>query len=130
MWRATQHHFVYRAGDYFEGEADEAEFFDWRRDHQVTIGHDVWIGHGAVVLAGRTIGTGAVVGAGAVVTKDVEPYTIVAGTPARVIRRRFSEEIEDKLMALAWWDWEHDQLQAALADFRRLDVEAFIERYR
>ncbi|MBP0575101.1 antibiotic acetyltransferase, partial [Mycobacterium tuberculosis] len=84
---------------------NEETFFDWRRDHAVTIGHDVWIGHGAIVLAGRTVGTGAVVGAGAVVTKDVAPYTVVGGTPAKVIRRRFSEEIEDKLMALAWWDW-------------------------
>lgn len=130
MERATQHHFVYRAGDYFDGEDNEAAFFDWRRSHAVTLGHDVWIGHGAVILAGRTVGTGAVVAAGAVVSKDVEPYTIVGGTPAKVIRRRFSEEIEDKLMALAWWDWGHEQLQAALPDFRILNVADFIEKYR
>ncbi len=81
MQRATQAHFTYRASAYFEGEADEDAFFDWRRSHRVTIGHDVWIGHGAIVLPGRSIGTGAVVAAGAVVTKDVAPYTIVAAIP-------------------------------------------------
>src|SRR6195952_5977196 len=59
--RATQAHFTYRATAYFPGEADDAEFFAWRRQHHVHIGHDVWIGHGAVILAGRSIGTGAVV---------------------------------------------------------------------
>jgi phosphonate metabolism protein (transferase hexapeptide repeat family) len=129
MQRASQHHFVYRAGDYFDGEADEAAFFDGRRALPVTIGHDVWIGHGAIVLAGRGIGTGAVVAAGAVVTKDVAPYTIVGGTPARVIRRRFPEAIAERLAALAWWDWSHERLRAALPDFRALDVAAFIDKY-
>lgn len=78
MERASQAHFTYRASKYFEAEADEEAFFDWRREHRVTIGHDVWIGHGAIVLPGRTIGTGAVVAAGAVVTKDVPEYVIVA----------------------------------------------------
>jgi acetyltransferase-like isoleucine patch superfamily enzyme len=85
MWRASQSHFVYRASKYFAGEEDEAAFFEWRRGHPVRIGHDVWIGHGAVILPGRTVGTGAVVAAGAIVTKDVEPYTIVAGNPARLV---------------------------------------------
>lgn len=129
MRRASLHHFTYRAGDYFDGETDEAAFFDWRRSHAVTLGHDVWIGHGAVVLAGRSIGTGAIVAAGAVVAKDVPPYTIVGGTPAKIIRRRFPQDVEDKLMTLAWWDWNHGRLQAALPDFRSLEVEAFIEKY-
>ena len=71
MHRASQAHFIYRASAYFEGEKDEAEFFQWRREHHVDIGHDVWIGHGAIILPGRSVGTGAVVAAGAVVTKDV-----------------------------------------------------------
>jgi phosphonate metabolism protein (transferase hexapeptide repeat family) len=100
MWRASQSHFTYRASAYFKGEADEASFFDWRREHHVTIGHDVWIGHGVTVLAGRTIGTGAVIGSGAVVSKDVEPYTIVGGVPAKVIGRRFPESIGARLLAL------------------------------
>ena len=78
MHRATQAHFTYRASAYFPGESDDAEFFEWRREHRVHIGHDVWIGHGAIVLPGRNIGTGAVVAAGAIVTKDVPAYTIVA----------------------------------------------------
>src|ERR1035438_4503964 len=101
--RASQAHFTYRASAYFPGESDEAEFFEWRRGHHVHIGHDVWIGHGAIVLPGRNIGTGAVVAAGAVVTKDVAPYGIVAGNPARFIRARFPAEIADRLQRLAWW---------------------------
>jgi len=129
MQRASQAHFTYRASAYFEDAEDEAAFFDWRRSTPVTIGHDVWIGHGAIVLAGRRIGTGVVVAGGAVVTKDVPDYTIVAGNPARIIRRRFPEEIAERLKALAWWDWEHAQLRIALDDFRALSVEAFLEKY-
>ena len=129
MHRASQAHFTYRASAYFPGESDEAEFFDWRRSHHVRIGHDVWIGHGAIVLAGRNIGTGAVVAAGAIVTKDVPAYTIVAGNPARPIKRRFSEEIAGRLAKLAWWDWDHDRLHGALPDFRKLSVEDFLARY-
>jgi phosphonate metabolism protein (transferase hexapeptide repeat family) len=129
MHRATQAHFTYRASAYFPGEADDAAFFDWRRSFHITIGHDVWIGHGAIVLPGRNIGTGAVVAAGAIVTKDVAPYTIVAGNPARPIRRRFPEHIEERLMRLAWWDWSHEALRAALPDFRALSIEAFLEKH-
>lgn len=129
MHRATQAHFTYRASAYFEGEADDAAFFDWRRAHRVEIGHDVWIGHGAIILPGRRVGTGSVVAAGAIVTRDVAPYTIVAGNPARVIRRRFPEDIEQRLVALAWWDWSHERLHAALADFRALSVEAFLDKH-
>jgi hypothetical protein len=129
MHRATQAHFTYRASAYFPGEADEEEFFDWRRSHHVTFGHDVWVGHGAIVLPGRTIGTGAVIAGGAVVTKDVPAYTIVGGNPAKPIRRRFSEKIEERLMRLAWWDWSNEQLRAALPDFRNAPIEAFLEKY-
>jgi len=130
MHRTAQAHFTYRASAYFPGESDDAEFFNWRRSHHVTIGHDVWIGHGAIVLPGRNIGTGAVIAAGAVVTKDVPAYTIVGGNPAKPIRRRFSERVADELTAMAWWDWSHDRLRTALPDFRNLSVESFIEKYR
>lgn len=129
MHRATQAHFTYRASAYFEGETDDAGFFDWRRSYHITIGHDVWIGHGAIVLPGRNIGIGAVVAAGAIVTKDVAPYTVVAGNPARPIRRRFSSAVEDRLMQLCWWDWSHERLRTALRDFRTLSVEAFLEKH-
>ena len=130
MHRATQAHFTYRASAYFDGEADDAEFFAWRRAHHIQIGHDVWIGHGAIVLPGRNIGTGAVIAAGAIVTKDVPAYTIVAGNPARAIRRRFPEAIADRLAELQWWDWDHEILRLALPDFRKLPIEAFLEKYQ
>jgi len=129
MHRASQAHFTYRAGSYFPGESDDAEFFAWRRGHHVHIGHDVWIGHGAIVLPGRNIGTGAVIAAGAIVTKDVPAYTIVAGNPARIVRRRFSEDVAGRLASLAWWDWDHDKLRAALPDFRKLGIEDFLSAY-
>ncbi|EKF59946.1 phosphonate metabolism protein [Agrobacterium albertimagni AOL15] len=128
-WRASQHHFTYRAAQYGLGE-DDTDFFQWRKDHWVTIGHDVWIGHGVTVLAGVKIGTGAVIGAGAVVSKDVEPYTIVGGVPSRLIKRRFSEEQADALLDIAWWDWDHDKLRSNLSDIRELSIDAFIDKHR
>jgi phosphonate metabolism protein (transferase hexapeptide repeat family) len=129
MWRASQAHFTYRASAYFEGEADEESFFDWRRSHRVILGNDVWIGHGAIVLPGRRIGDGAVVAAGAIVTKDVPAYAIVGGNPARVIKARFPEAVAQRLARLAWWDWSHDELHQALPDFRALPIEGFLEKY-
>jgi len=129
MHRASQAHFTYRASAYFDDAEDEPEFFDWRRSHGVTIGHDVWIGHGAIILPGRSIGDGAVIAAGAVVSKDVPAYTVVAGVPARVVKRRFPEDIAARLQALSWWDWDHARLRAALEDFRRLSVERFLEKH-
>ncbi len=129
MQRPSQSHFTYRASAYFPGERDEDAFFAWRRAHRVVIGHDVWIGHGAIVLPGRSIGTGAVVAAGSVVTKDVSDYTIVAGNPARLVRQRFPQAIAEGLKRLAWWDWSHERLHAALADFRMLPPAEFLAKY-
>lgn len=127
MHRVTQHHMTYRRKQYGFGEADDTEFFDWRRAHRCTIGHDVWIGHAAVIMPGVTIGTGAVIGSGAVVTKDVEPYTIVGGVAAKVIRKRFPDEVIAALLKIAWWEWDHDTLKARFDDL--LDVPSFIEKY-
>jgi len=128
-WRATLHHFTYRANSYWPDAEDEQSFFEWRRDNRVTIGHDVWIGHGATVLPGVTVGNGAVIGAGAVVSKDVAPYTIVGGVPAKLIRERFTKEVGERMDKLAWWDWDHARLRTALDDFRALSAEDFLARY-
>jgi phosphonate metabolism protein (transferase hexapeptide repeat family) len=129
MERATQHHFTYRSSNYWDDADDDDGFFAWRRENKVTIGPDTWFGHGAIILPGVTVGTGAVVAAGAVVTRDVAPYTIVGGSPAKLIRRRFPEAVAARLLEIAWWDWSHEALRAALADFRNLQVEEFCEKY-
>lgn len=129
MDRVAMHHFSYRSELFGLGE-DETSFFQWRKESWVTIGHDVWIGHGTVILPGVTVGSGAVIAAGAVVSKDVEPFTIVAGVSAKPIRKRFSEPVIAELLKLSWWDWPHEQLKAALLDFRQLSAEDFIEKYR
>lgn len=127
-WRALQHHSIYRAAQYDLGE-DDQDFFAWRKENAVSIGHDVWIGHGSTVTAGVTVGTGAVIGAGAVVTKDVDPYTVVGGVPALLLKRRFTAAQADALLAIAPWDWDHARLRSALADIRALPIDAFIEAY-
>jgi len=129
MEKASLHHFHYRSGDYFDDADHDAAWFDHRRTRRATLGHDTWLGNGAQVRPEVTIGHGAVVAGGAIVTKDVAPYMIVAGIPAVPLRTRFSPRIADRMMALAWWDWTHDALRAALDDFRNLPAEAFLERY-
>ncbi len=126
MARASQHHMTYRRALYGFGE-DDADFFAWRRAHRCVIGHDVWIGHAAVIMPGVTVGTGAVIGSGAVVTKDIAPYTIAVGVPARPMRARFSEAIAAALLRIAWWDWDHETIGARLDDMN--DIEAFVARY-
>lgn len=80
-------------------------------DPLTVIGNDVWIGNGAIVLRGVKVGDGAVIGAGAVVTKDVEPYTIVVGAPARPLKKRFTEEIIAELLELQWWNWPVEKIR-------------------
>jgi phosphonate metabolism protein (transferase hexapeptide repeat family) len=127
MHRVTQHHMTYRRRMFGFGDSDDDDFFQWRRDHHVTIGHDVWIGHAAVVMPGITIGTGAVIGAQAVVTKDVPSYTIVGGVPAKVIRERFPVAVAERLQRVAWWDWPRDVLAARFDDL--LDLDRFLDTY-
>jgi phosphonate metabolism protein (transferase hexapeptide repeat family) len=131
MWRATLHHFTYRAKSHFMDDEDDAadEVSNWRNSNRVILGPDVWIGHAAIVMPGVSVGTGAVIGAGSVVTKNVADYTIVAGNPARVIRRRVTEDVEAALKRIKWWDWSRAELIAGLPDFRKLDATAFAKKY-
>jgi acetyltransferase-like isoleucine patch superfamily enzyme len=93
----------------------------------VTVGNDVWIGHRALLLGGVTVGDGAIIGAGAVVTKDVEPYSIVAGVPARTIRKRFQQSTVDRLLELKWWDFDDVTLRRYSNLFG--DPDTFIEGF-
>lgn len=86
----------------------------WDNKDDIVIGNDVWIGYEAVIMAGVHIGDGAIIAARAVVTKDVPPYTIVGGTPAKEIRRRFDEEIIQQLLLLKWWNWSTDKIRQCL----------------
>jgi phosphonate metabolism protein (transferase hexapeptide repeat family) len=129
MDRASMHHFMYRSASYWDDIEDDAEWFRKRRARRALIGHDTWIGHNAQVKPEVTIGHGAVVASGAIVTKDVPPYMIVAGIPAKPIRERFDPYIADRLIALAWWDWDHQALRDSLDDFRTLSAAAFLEKY-
>lgn len=129
MQLASLHHFTYRSSWYFDGEADNQAFFDWRAEHPITIGHDSWIGHGAVIMPGVTIGNGAIIGSNAVVTHDVPAYAVAVGVPAKVIRSRFAPAIAERMEALAWWDWPHVRLHETLQDFRTLGAEEFLEKY-
>jgi hypothetical protein len=127
--RASLHHFLYRSGDYWPDAEHDTAWFAQRAARRARIGHDTWIGHAAQVKPEIEIGHGAVVASGAIVTRDVAPYSIVAGIPAKPIRRRLPAEQAERMMALAWWDWGHDRLRAALEDFRMLSVEAFLEKH-
>ena len=95
----------------------------WDNKGDIVIGNDVWIGYEAVILAGVTIGDGAVIGARALVTKDVPPYTIVGGVPAKPIRKRFSDGVIERLLALKWWDWPPQRIAASLAAIQSGDIE-------
>jgi phosphonate metabolism protein (transferase hexapeptide repeat family) len=126
---ASLHHFLYRSSYYWDDAADDPAQFAARAARRTVIGPDTWIGHGAIIKPEVTLGAGSIVASGAVVTKDVPPYMIVAGVPAAPMRPRFAAGIADRLMALAWWDWDHARLRTALPDFRALKAEAFLEKY-
>lgn len=95
----------------------------WDHKGDIVIGNDVWIGYEAVILAGVTIGDGAVIGTRAVVTKDVPPYTIVGGIPAKPIKKRFSQENINTLLKLKWWDWSKEKLTQHISDIQSGNIK-------
>ncbi len=96
----------------------------WDNHGDIVVGNDVWIGYEAVILAGVTIGDGAIIGSRAVVTKDVPPYTIVGGVPARPIRKRFDDATIERLEALRWWDWDEEAIRRAIPAIQAGDAAA------
>jgi virginiamycin A acetyltransferase len=92
----------------------------------IVIGNDVWIGYQATILSGVTVGHGAIIGSKSVVASDVPPYSIVAGNPARIIRKRFDDETIEKLLALAWWDWDLEKITENVAHLTGNDVSKLI----
>ena len=99
----------------------------WDQKGDIIIGNDVWIGYEAVILSGVTIGDGAVIGCRAVVTKDVPPYTIVGGVPAKPIRKRFDEETIKELQKIKWWDWPEEKITEKIQAIQAGDLEGLRE---
>lgn len=96
----------------------------WDNKGDIIIGSDVWIGYEAVIMAGVTIGDGAIIGTRAVVTKDVPPYTIVGGVPAKMIRKRFDDATIERLEKLRWWDWDAAKIQRNISAIQSGDIAA------
>lgn len=96
----------------------------WDNKGDIIIGSDVWIGYEAVIMAGVTIGDGAIIGTRAVVTKDVPPYTIVGGVPAKMIRKRFDDATIERLEKLRWWDWDAAKIQRNISAIQSSDIAA------
>ena len=106
----TTHPFVYFDSDLYSISIPDENKLKYNFDLPCHIGNDVWIGYEAVIMAGVTIGDGAIIGTRAVVTKDVPPYTIVGGVPAKPIRKRFDNETLDELLKIRWWDWPEEKI--------------------
>ena len=95
----------------------------WDNRGDIVIGNDVWIGYEAVILSGVTIGDGAIIGTRAVVTKDVPPYTIVGGVPAKPIRKRFDEKVIEELLKIKWWDWTEEKIARNIENIKNGCIE-------
>lgn len=95
----------------------------WDNKGDIIIGNDVWIGYEAVIMQGVHIGDGAIIGTRAVVTKDVEPYTIVGGVPAKPIKKRFDDETIKKLQSIRWWDWDNEKVRQKINDIMNANIE-------
>ena len=99
----------------------------WDNKGDIIIGNDVWIGYDAVIMAGVRIGDGAIIGTRAVVTKDVEPYSIVGGVPAKEIRKRFAPDVVTKLLELKWWNWSSEKIKNHITAIQSGDIEDLLK---
>ena len=99
----------------------------WDNKGDIVIGNDVWIGYEALIMAGVHIGNGAIIGSRAVVTKDVPPYTIVGGVPAKPIRKRFTDDTIQKMEALKWWDWSYEKIKQCLPYLTSGDLDRLLK---
>jgi len=107
---ATNHPISYMT-TYINKNLFDGELKSLKQENVIAIGHDVWLGHGVVIVGNVTVGNGAIIAAGSVITKDVEPYAIVAGVPAKEIRKRFSDTIIQEIETLQWWDKSEQELE-------------------
>ncbi len=98
----------------------------WDNKGDIVIGNDVWIGYDAVIMAGVRIGDGAIIGTRAVVTKDVEPYSIVGGVPAKEIRKRFAPDVIERLKSIQWWNWPEEKIHRAIHIIRTGEIELLV----
>jgi acetyltransferase-like isoleucine patch superfamily enzyme len=122
MDRVTTYPFVGFPDNWPEAEFLPVEEVYGVSKGDVVIGNDVWIGYGATILSGVRIGDGAVIGARALVARDVEPYAIVAGNPARLVRKRFDEDTIRQLLEIRWWDWPIDKIKANMTTILGTDI--------
>ena len=128
IYLGAEHHLEWVSTYPFFAKFEKAKHTSNTTKGNVTIGNDVWIGDGALILSGVTIGDGAVIGARAVVTKNVKPYEIVGGNPAKHIRFRFSEEQIEKLLKIKWWDWDIKKIEANFDLILSDDIDKFIQK--
>lgn len=129
MERVSTHKITYRSNEYFRYRTFDRSLRSCCAKH-VIIGHDVWIGHGAVIMPGMIVGHGAIIGENAVITKDVMPYTVVVGIPAKRLRMRFPDNVIEDLLDIAWWDWPLEKIHNALPDMQNLSIEAFVCKWK
>ncbi|WP_298694854.1 CatB-related O-acetyltransferase [uncultured Sulfuricurvum sp.] len=102
-----------------------AMFKEFSYKGDIIVGNDVWIGFEATIMPGVKIGDGAIIGAKSVVTKDIEPYTIVGGNPAKVIRKRFDDEVIEMLLTIKWWDWSIEKIEENIHIIAGKDIDVF-----
>lgn len=98
----------------------------WDNKGDIVIGNDVWIGYDAIIMPGVKIGDGAIIGTRAIVTNDVPPYTIVGGIPAKVIKKRFSDDIILKLLKIKWWDWPNEKIKANIKHIQSGNIDKLV----